>query len=178
MMRRDPSDRSADRRSRWPKRCLTGCHGSVLLLTAVLLSLLSVLILLAVNYVLLGMKARESLQASLEMFHIAEAGLAHGEAFCAAHGETSPALASAAEKEAPEEDPAIEDPFGRWFPFGRGEYRIRAFRLGTDTQPFLSRDSGVLFVSTGRLEGEGRRRACLLIEEPPSCLRLAWWEPD
>jgi len=178
MTRRNARDPSSTRQRGISKRSLSNRHGSVLLLTVVLISLLSVLLLAATNSILLGLMARESLQASLEMLHVAEAGLAHGEAFCAAYGETSSSLTSAAETESTEEEAAIEDPFGTWFPFGRGEYRIQAFRLGTDTQPFLKRDSGILLVSAARLEGEGRRRACLLLEEPPSCRPLAWWEPE
>ncbi len=178
MARSERQDRPWTRRRELPERGLENCRGSVLLLTVVLISLLSVLLLAATNSILLGLRARDSLQASLEMLHVAGAGLAHGQAFCTAHGETSPSLGSAVETEDTEEEPAVEDPFGAWFPFGRGEYRIQAFRLGTDPQPFLKGDSGVLLVSTARLEGEGQRRACLLLEEPPSCRSLAWWEPD
>jgi hypothetical protein len=71
-----------------------------------------------------------------------------------------------------------EDPFDVWIPFGNGEYRIRAFRLSTDHPTLLKRDSGILLVATARLEGRGGRRICLLLEDPPSCLPIAWWEPD
>ena len=153
-------------------------RGSILLLTVVLLSLLSVLFLLATNSILLGTQARESIRASLEMLYIAEAGLAHGQAFCLAHGETSPLLAGEAEEEGEVSEPEPEAPFGAWLPFGGGEYRIQAFRLRTDAQPFVKKDTGILLVATARLDGEGRRRACLLLDDPPSCRSLAWWEPD
>jgi len=152
-------------------------RGSILLLTVILLSFLSVLLLLVTNSILLGTQARESLRTSLEMLYIAEAGLAHGQAFCVAHGETSPLLAGEEEGEVVSE-PDAEAPFGAWLPFGEGEYRIQAFRLGTDAQPFVKKDTGILLVATARLDGEGRRRACLLLDDPPSCRSLAWWEPD
>lgn len=162
-------------------RCQTvrsrNSRGSVLLLTVVLLSLLSVLLLLVANAIILGTQARESLRTSLEMLYIAEAGLAHGQAFCVAHGETSPLLAREEEAEEASE-PGAEAPFGAWIPFGEGEYRIQAFRLGTDAQPFVKKDTGILLVATARLDGEGRRRACLLLHDPPSCRSTAWWEPD
>ncbi len=152
-------------------------RGSVLLLTVIILSLLSVLLLLVTNSVLLGTQARESLRTSLELLYISEAGLAHGQAFCVAHGETSPLLVREEEGEKAGE-PEAEAPFGSWLPFGEGEYRIQAFRLGTDAQPFLKMDKGILLVATARLDGEGRRQACLLLDDPPSCRSMAWWEPD
>jgi len=150
--------------------------GSILLLTLILLSFLSVLFLNVTNSILLGMQARESLRTSQEMLYIAEAGLAHGQAFCVTHGETSPLLAREEAEEASEPD--AEAPFGAWLPFGGGEYRVQAFRLGLDAQPFVSKDTGILLVATARLDGEGQRRACLLLNDPPSCRSLAWWEPD
>ena len=153
-------------------------RGSILFLTVVLLSLLSILFLLATNSVLLGTKARESLQASVEMFYIAEAGLSHGQAFCAAYGERSSLLAGEIEEESDVRESEIDAPFGTWFPFGRGEYRIKAYRLSEDPQPFVERDSGVLLVVTAHLDGTGEKRVCLLIDEPPSCRALAWWEPE
>jgi hypothetical protein len=161
-----------------PKLYFFRDNGSILLLTVVLLSLLSVLFLLAANSVLLGTNARESLQASLEMLYIAEAGVAHGQAFCTAHGETSPALATEASAEGEEAEPGVEDPFGLWLPFAGGEYRLKSFRLEAETQPYVDRDSGILIVSTARLNGEGRRRVCLLLDDPPSCRTLSWWEPE
>ncbi len=155
-----------------------GHRGSILLLAVVLLSLLSVLLLLATNFVLLGTKARKSIQASTEMLYIAEAGLAHGQAFCAAHGTSSPLLAPEEQGEEGESGWHPEDPFDTWIPFGNGAYRVEAFRLRTDEQPFVNRDSGILLVATSRLHGEGRRRTCLVLEDPPSCLPVAWWEPD
>jgi hypothetical protein len=156
-----------------------GDRGSVLLLTVVLLSLLSVLFLFATNFALLGTRARDSLRGSVEMLYIAEAGLAHGRAFCSASGESSPILSGLTEEAEPEsEGPGFDDPFGERLPFGRGDYRVRAFRLSTDEQPFIEKDSGILLVSTARLEGQGGKRVCLLLEEPPSCRPLAWWEPD
>jgi len=152
-------------------------RGSILLLTLILLAVLSVLFLLVTNSVLLGTQSRQSLRTSLEMLYVAEAGLAHGRAFCVAHGENSPLLTRREEGEEMIE-PHAEAPFEAWLPFGKGEYRVQAFRLGTDPQPFLKKDSGVLFVATARLDGEGRRRVCLLLEDPPSCRSVAWWEPD
>ncbi len=162
----------------WGKQRFTGSEGSVLLLTVVILSLLAALFSLVTNSVLLGTKAGESLQASLEMLYIAEAGLSHGRAFCVASGVTSPLL-SGETAETPNADTSYQEaPFGGWIPFGRGEYRVEAFRLQSAAQPFIKKDSGVLLVATARLEGEGQRRICLLIDEPPSCRILAWWEPD
>lgn len=161
-----------------PQTGLTNCRGSLLLLTVILLCLLSVLFLFATNTVLLGTKVRESLLASVETLYIAEAGLSHGQAFCAAHGEEAFATAEETEGEGGTEGSEIEAPFEAWLPFGRGEYRLQAYRLSTDAQPFVLRDSGILLVSTARLqEGEARRRVCLLLDEPPSCRALAWWEP-
>lgn len=154
-------------------------RGSILLLTVILLSLFSVLFLLVTSSVLLGTQARESLRTSLEMLYIAEAGLAHGQAFCVMHGETSLLLTTESEEEEEEETEAdTEAPFGTWLPFGRGEYRVEAFRLRTDVQHFVEKDAGILLVATARLDGEGSRRACLLLEDPPSCRSLAWWETD
>jgi hypothetical protein len=153
-----------------------GSRGSILLLTVVLLAFLSVLFLVVTNSVLLGTQARESLRTSLELLYIAEAGLAHGQAFCMTHGEASLLPAAEAEGEV-ETEPDVEAPFGVWLPFGGGEYRIRAFRLGTDPQPFLQKDTGLLLLATARVEREGHRQVCLLLEEPPSCRSLAWWEP-
>ena len=154
------------------------CRGSILLLTVILLSLLSVLFLLVTNTVLLGTQARDSLRTSLEMLYIAEAGLAHGQAFCVMHGETSPLLATESEEEGEGTEADAEAPFGTWLPFGRGEYRVQAFRLRTDGQPFVEKDAGILLVATARRDGEGSRRACLLLDDPPSCRSLAWWETD
>ena len=152
-------------------------RGSILLLTVILLSLLSVLFLLVVNAFLLGTKARDSLRSAVEMLYVAEAGLAHGQAYCVDYGETSPLLTREEQaQEVTEPDP--KSPFDSWLSFGRGEYRIRAFRLGMDAQPFLARDTGVLLVATARLDSHGQRRACLLLDDPPSCRSLAWWEPD
>jgi hypothetical protein len=148
------------------------------LLTVILLSLLSVLYLLVTNSVILGTRARESLQASMRMFYIAEAGLSHAQAFCVASGERSSVLAGPVGNQEELSEPEDGGPFGNWFPFGDGEYRIQAYSLGEDPQPFVERDSGILFVATARLGGEGRKRICLLVEEPPSCNPLAWWEPD
>ena len=152
-------------------------RGSILLLTAILLSLLSVLLLLIANSILMGTQARDSLRTSLEMLYIAEAGLAHGQAFCVAHGESSPVLAREDEGEEVGESGA-EAPFGAWLPFGKGEYWVQAFRLGADAQPFVQKDTGILLLATARLNGEGQRRACLLLEDPPSCRSMAWWEPE
>ena len=158
--------------------CFADSRGSILLLTVVVLCLLSVLFLLATDSVLLGTKARQSLQDSLQMFYIAEAGLSHGQAFCVAAGETS--FLSSEELEVGEDagKPEVDDPFGVWVPFDRGKYQVEAYQLGLDEQPFVDRDSGILLVSTAQLEGIGQERACLLLDEPPSCSVLAWWEPE
>jgi hypothetical protein len=157
-------------------RKISDSRGSILLLTVVVLCLLSVVFLLATDSVLLGTRARQSLQDSLEMFYIAEAGLAHGQAFCVAEGETSfvSSEGPGADEDAGESE--VDDPFGVWIPFGRGRYRVEAYQLGLDEQPFVDRDSGILLVSTAELEGIGQERVCLLIDEPPSCSVLAWWE--
>ncbi len=167
----------ADRHRRGGRIHTSLSRGSILILAVVLLSLLSVLALLIVNFVLLGTKVRNSLQASTEMLYIAEAGLAHGQAFCVAHGTDSSQLAPHMEELDEGGNSYEEDPFDVWHPFGNGEYRVRAFRLSTDTPPYLKHDSGVLLVATARLKGLGRRRVCLLLEDPPSCLPIAWWEP-
>ena len=148
------------------------------MLTVIVLCLLSVLFLLATDSVLLGTKARQSLQDSIEMFYIAEAGLSYGQAFCVAAGETS--FGSPGELEADEDAgrPDVDDPFGFWVPFGRGRYRVEAYQLGLDEQPFVDKDSGILLVSTAQIDGIGRKRAYLLIDQPPSCGVLAWWEPE
>ena len=148
------------------------------MLTVIVLCLLSVLFLLATDSVLLGARARQSLQDSLEMFYIAEAGLSHGQALCVAAGETS--FASSEELGANEDDgkPEVDDPFGVWVPFSRGRYQVEAYQLGLDEQPFVDRDSGILLVSAAQLEGIGQKRVCLLLDEPPSCGILAWWEPE
>ena len=156
---------------------LTESRGSVLLLTVVLLCLLSVLFLLATNSVLLGTRARRSLEESLEMFYIAEAGLSHGQAFCAAHGDAWFSPVGENEDKDATGHPEIDSPFDRWVSFGRGRYRIEAYRLGLDDQPFVDRHDGILILSTAELEGVGRKRAFLLLEDPPSCEPLAWWEP-
>jgi len=157
---------------------LADSQGSVLLLTVIVLSLLSVLFLLATDSVILGTRATQSLLDSLEMFYIAEAGLSHGQAFCVLAGETS--FVSTVDLESEEEvsKTEIDDPFGVWHPFGRGSYRVDAYELGLDEQPYLDRDSGILLVSTARLEAIGQKRVLLLIDQPPSCSALAWWEPE
>jgi hypothetical protein len=156
---------------------LADSQGSVLLLTVIVLCLLSVLFLLATDSVILGTRATQSLTDSLEMFYIAEAGLSHGQAFCVMAGETS--LVSTVELESEEEvsTPELGDPFGVWHPFGRGRYRVEAYELGLDEQPFLDRDSGILLVSTAQLEAIGQKRVFLLLDQPPSCSVLSWWEP-
>jgi hypothetical protein len=174
----DARDRSRRGRSTQEEHPAASCHGSVLLLTVVLLSLLSVLFLFATNSILLRMKAAESMQASLEMLYIAEAGLAHGAAFCSHRGASSPSLTGTTVKEGVEEESATEGPFGDWHPFGTGEYRVRAFRLETDPQPFLKRDSGILLVSDARLQREGSRRACLLLGSVPSFMPLIQLPPQ
>ena len=159
-------------------RQATDARGSVLLLTVVILSILAALLFLITNYVLLGTKSGEALHASLEMLYIAEAGLSHGRAFCTASGKTSPLLAGETAETPTGGTSGNESPFGVWIPFGRGEYRIQAFRLNSAARPFIKKDSGILLVATARLQGEGQRRICLLLDEPPSCRTLAWWEPD
>lgn len=147
------------------------------MLTVVLLSLLSVLFLLATNSVLLGTRARKSLEESLEMFYLAEAGLSHGQAFCVAYGdEWFPSLGGN-ETEDGTGWPEIDPPFDGWVPFGRGRYRVATYRLRLDEQPFVEKDEGILLVATAELEGVGQKRAFLLLDEPPSCEPLAWWEP-
>ena len=157
--------------------CLSDPRGSILLLTVVLLSLLSILFLLVTNSVLIGTQAQQSLQTSLEMLYIAEAGLSHGQAFCVAYGERSSLFAGEVEQQAEASESEIDAPIDAWLPFGRGEYRIEAYR-STDPQPFLEMDSGVLLVGTAHLDGVGQKRVCLLLDEPPSCRALAWWEPE
>ena len=159
-------------------RCFTESRGSVLLLAVVVLSLLAALFALITNSVLLGTQAGESLHASLEMLYIAEAGLAHGRAFCRACGETSSLLAGEAAETPSGGTSDDQAPFGGWIPFAGGAYRVQAFRLNSAPQSFIEKDSGILLVADARLHGEGRRRVCLLIDEPPSCRVLAWWEPD
>jgi hypothetical protein len=160
------------------KPCLADSQGSILLLTVIVLCLLSVLFLLATDSVLLGTKATQSLRDSLEMFYIAEAGLSHGQAFCVDTGETF--FVSPTELEGEEEagKPEVDDPFGVWHPFGRGKYRVEAYQLGLDEQPFVDRDSGILLLSTAHLEGIGQKRIFLLIDQPPTCSVMAWWEPE
>jgi hypothetical protein len=75
-------------------------------------------------------------------------------------------------------EPEVDDPFGLWLPFGPGRYRVEAYQLGLDEQAFVDRDSGILLVSTAQFEGTGQKRVCLLIDNPPSCSVLAWWEPE
>jgi hypothetical protein len=148
------------------------------LLTVIVLCLLSVLFLLATDSVLLGTKARQSLQGSLAMFYIAEAGLAHGRAFCDVAGESRFVSSVEVEKDEEAGEPEVDDPFGLWLPFAQGKYRVEAYQLGLDEQPFVDRDSGILLVSTAQLKGIGQKRVCLLIDNPPSCSVLAWWEPE
>lgn len=162
----------------WPRACFADSRGSILLLTVLLLSLLSVLFLFVTNSVLLGTRARESLRSAVEMFYLAEAGLSHGRAFCVAYGEGSALREGGADDKGEVGGLEADAPFGVWLPFGRGDYRIEAFRLSEDPQALVERDSGILLVATAQLDGEGRKRICLLLDEPPSCGILAWWEPD
>jgi hypothetical protein len=163
--------------ARWRRRTAPS-QGSILLLTVIVLCLLSLLLLLATNSVLLGTRARESVGDALAVFYIAEAGLSHGQAFCRACGEQSPVLAGEFDVAEEAGNCEVDVPFDAWLPFSDGRYRIRAYPLSTVEQPYVERDSGILLVSTGELEGKGRKRICLLLDEPPSCSALAWWTPE
>ncbi len=157
-------------------------RGGVLLMTLILSSFLSALILLAADSLLHGSKVVGSLETSMELLYLAEAGLAHGQAFCKARGNDyfSQDRASQNDASGRDENGAVpEDPFERWIPFGRGRYylEVHAFSQEGRSTPYLARDSGILIVATAAIGEMRTREVCLLLSDPPGFEYLAWWEP-
>ena len=156
-------------------------RGSVLFLITVVSCFLSALILLAVETFSLGIQAVGNYEDSLRLFYVAEAGLAHGQAFCRNYGcEEGFDLEEVGDPvgEIRQEMPPI--PFYEWLDYGRGEYFLEIFLLHSGAvQPYLDKDSGVLIVATAALKGrENIKTLCLLLEEGPSWKPIAWWEPQ
>ena len=155
-------------------------RGSILLMTLILSSFLSVLLLLATESLLLGMKAQQFFESSVELFYLAESGMAHGQAFC--RSERGAAFFSAGPKVIrPEDQEGNPDiPFDRWIPWGKGAYLLTfRFPLEKETSgSFPRRDSGILLTVKARFGSKQEKHLALLMEEPPSCNTLAWWEPE
>lgn len=157
-----------------------GSRGSVLLMTLILSLFLSVFLMLATDTLLLGMKSQRFTESSMELFYLAEAGLAHGQAFCRSERGEAFFLAkrNGSLTEDDEKDPAF--PFDHWIPWGEGNYLLTV-RVPTEKDPasiFLERDSGILLRVRATLGVNQTKSLILLMEEPPSCRTLAWWEPE
>ena len=157
-----------------------GSRGSVLLMTLILSFFLSVFLLLATDTLLLGMKSQRFTESSMELFYLAEAGLAHGQAFCRSDRGEAFFLDKRNQSLTEDDEVDPEYPFDHWIPWGKGNYLLTV-RVPTEKDPsaiFLARDSGILLLVKATLGLNQTKSLILLMEEPPSCKTLAWWEPE
>lgn len=167
-------------------------RGSVLLLTLLLLSFLSTLLLLAGYERALGTRAQAALEQAVTLLYTAQAGVAHGRALCARIDLSSPDAGAPGEGEPPEgegEDAGREGgetpedlvpPLERRVTFNAGTYRLRIFALADEAAerpPVDVGDSGVLLIVRAE-GGQGCKSLHVLLEDPPACRPVAWWEPE
>ena len=161
---------------------LFNSKGSILFLTLMMTSFLSVLVLLATEIFTLSIQATQNFENSLQLFYVAEAGLAHGQAFCRIDG--CDEVFNSGDGEGGPEGESGEAvafyPYYEWIAYDKGEYFLEAYMLSLgEDQPYLEKDSGVLIVATAALRGrENTKTLCLLLEEGPSWRPVAWWEPQ
>jgi len=144
--------------------------GSILVVTVLVVCALSVLLLTAADTVLLAHRVQLAFEDSLRAFYVAEAGLAHARALCPAMG---------AGGIDPGEDRASPLPWARWVPFGDGAYRLTARFLGEGParSPLSQKKTGLLVEVCGRTGPGHETRIKMLLEDPPSCRVIAWWQP-
>ena len=139
--------------------------GSVLLMSLLLCAFLSALLLGAAGSVLYAARVEKSFEESAQLFYIAEAGLARGKAFCRSVSAW------------PEDE--TDTPFSRWIAWGPGRFYVVAYDLSRNRPaPSFTRGTGILMVATAAMGERRQQRVCMLMEEPPSCQTLAWWEPE
>jgi hypothetical protein len=167
------------RRGRRAGRFAANPRGSALLLALLLSALLSVLLLGSAGAMLLAVRMQTSLEETTELFYLAEAALARGKAYC-----LSVSSWPHPEETAPGSDPETggtqpDSPIGRWVSWGRGRFFLAAYDLDREAPaPALAAGSGILLVATAAIGEDREKKLCLLLEDPPSCRTMAWWEPE
>jgi len=155
-------------------------RGSVLLLSLFLCSLLSVLVLGAAGSLMLAEKTEASLAESTQLIYLAEAGLAHARSYCRSVSAWPPAAGEVPVGEELVGDAAGEEaPLDRWIPWGPGKYKLQAAVLSENPSPTPGfGELGILVQATGAMGDHRKKKLQALLEEPPSCRIIAWWEPD
>jgi len=152
-------------------------RGSILLMTLILCSFLSVCLLLAADSLLMGNKAQDAFRSSLDLFYLAEAGLAHGRSFCMTH-DVQDMLEQSGDAEEGDGEPL--SPFHDRIDWGGGSYSLKAYLPADSGERALPVQgaSGLLLSVSANLGPDRNKRLLVLLEEPPSCRVLAWWEPQ
>jgi len=147
----------------------SGARGSVLVVTLLLVSALSVLMMMAADTVLLAHRVQQAFESSWKGFYVAEAGLAHARFLCSSLEPDGGGL---------EADPADPVPWGRWVPFGDGAYYLTAQFLkdAPAGAPLSSMQTGFLVEVSARVGTCRETRIKMLLEDPPSCRTVAWWQ--
>jgi hypothetical protein len=147
-----------------------GGRGSILILTLLLLTSLCVLLLSATETVLMDVKAERAFEVSVRRFYVAEAGLAHAQALCRFMKKGEDGKRSI---------PSADVPWERWVSYSGGEYFL-VFRSLSGSDPGLplgSRNKGILVQASARQSTNGETRIHMVLEDPPSCKPVAWWQP-
>jgi len=154
-----------------PGRAPGTARGSVLVVVVLVTCALSVLVLAAGETAVLARRVQVSFERGLQGLYTAEAGLAHARQLCGS-------LASVAENPEAEKGRA-GGVWDRWVPFGQGAYRVRATLLGGAPAgtPLSARGGGVLVEVRSRVGAGQETRIVSLLEDPPSCKVVAWWQP-
>jgi hypothetical protein len=148
----------------------SGGRGSILILTLLLLASLCILLLSATETLLMDLKAERAFEVSVKGFYVAEAGLAHAQALCRfmEKGE-----------DGKRNIPSPEVPWERWVSFSGGEYFLlfRSLSGSHPAMPLGSKNEGILVQAFARQSTNGEIRIHMVLEDPPSCKPIAWWQP-
>ena len=140
-----------------------GTRGSILLVTLFMMSFLSILLFKTTETVLLANKAQIAFEHSVKLFYVADAGLAHAQALCRQGGS---------------EEQMSVFPWNQWVSFIEGNYFLKT-SYPSDPHPFqrgLKLESGMLIEVVGKLGPSMVTRIHMLLDDPPSCNILAWWQ--
>lgn len=158
---------------------LINAGGSVLLMALILCSFLSICLLCATDSLLMNLRAQRAFESSLDLFYVAEAGLAHARAFCMTHA-LQDIVAGNEGKEMSESDGENPgSPFDHRIVWGGGSYFLKAY-LPAESEGRsipVQGASGLLLSISASLDSSQEKHLLVLVEEPPSCRTLAWWEP-
>ena len=151
-----------------------------MLLTAILIFFLSTLLCLATDSYNIGTKSVKAFEEATQLFYLAEAGLAHGYAYCQAEGCAGELFFETSEEHLESFDSSSASPLYKWTSYGKGRYYLEVFDLKEiGLHPLLNRDSGILIVVTAYLDNiPSQKQLCLLIEAAPGWKKIAWWEPE